>query len=63
MEKSKSTKKKSENLATIERPVTRKKINLPLIFGIIILALLTVAYYRFGIVAVVNGLQFPAIAI
>ena len=64
MEKSKTTKKSikkisaqknSENLATIERPVTRKKINLPLILGIIIIALLTVAYYRYGVVAVVNG--------
>lgn len=54
----KSTVKKTAESAVIETPVlakTAKKINFTPIIGVIIVALAAYAYYRFGIVATVNG--------
>lgn len=53
----KSTKKVAEEITSVISPQKSKskKINLPLIISIVVIAILAFLYYRFGIVATVNG--------
>ncbi|MFA6007897.1 MAG: SurA N-terminal domain-containing protein [Candidatus Shapirobacteria bacterium] len=57
--------KKESEAAVVSQPLltkTHKKINFPLILGLIIIAAAVYAYYRFGVVATVNGKPISRLA-